>query len=278
MSATVVTPALADPPPDPCALWERQVYAITTAGGLVEHRFCLETNRDASRWAGEQVVAREGWADVAAVFWSGVRHGTGVYYRVSATTGGLYWSADLLSWQQVGASDWRGFTSLISTEPGVIYGTDKAGAVHRWVHSGWQDGADTWDGERIVALSGASRLIGDTREGIIGLTGDGTVTAWTATGRVVGRTKLRITVPDIVAPEQIVAFDLSPKYPTSAFAITTTGRLAVLMPTSCESNNRVWRVDEEKGSGYRKVFTGGYVANGQGPVEWQCVAPGPGPQ
>jgi hypothetical protein len=99
-----VTPALADPGPDPspeCALWERRVYAMTTDGGLVEHKYCLDVTRVVSRWTSSRVVATEGWADTSAVFWSGERYGDGAFYRVSASLGRLYWSRDLSSWQQV---------------------------------------------------------------------------------------------------------------------------------------------------------------------------------
>jgi hypothetical protein len=274
-----VTPALADPGPDPspeCALWERRVYAMTTDGGLVEHKYCLDVTRVVSRWTSSRVVATEGWADTSAVFWSGERYGDGAFYRVSASLGRLYWSRDLSSWQQVSkgsTTDWRAFTSLVSPEPGVIYGTDKSGAVRQWAHYGWQDGTGTVTDSRVVAmLPKASRLLGQTDDGFVGLDGtntDAVASTWSV--RFI-RGPVRITVPHTVAlSEQVVPFDLGNRYPTSAFALTNAGTLAVLIPRGCSTPDRTWDLSEEIGDGYRQVFAGGYVRNGAGPVEWQCV-------
>src|SRR5690348_5835670 len=95
MLLTVVTPAEAAV--EPCAVWERQVFAITASGGLVEHAFCLDADRTVSRWVRETVVATSGWDQVSTVFWSGESHSVGVYYRVIGSK--LYWSSDLQSWQ-----------------------------------------------------------------------------------------------------------------------------------------------------------------------------------
>jgi hypothetical protein len=277
-ATTAVTPALADPGPAPasdCKLWERQVYAITTAGGLVEHDYCLEASRVVSRWTGSRVIAATGWEDTSAVFWSGDRYNDGVFYRVSASFGRLYWSRDLSSWQPVSRTsltDWRRFTSLVSPEPGVIYGTDKSGAVHRWVHTGWQDGTGTLADDGVVGvLPGASRLFGQTDDGLIGLDGTGADAVASAWSPEFVKSSLRITIPPTVLTERIVPFDLGFKYPTSAFALSNAGSLAVLLPGNCAKSTRTWLVHEEIGNGYRQVFAGGYVRHGQGPVEWQCV-------
>jgi len=141
MAVSVATPAQAA---EACSRFERQVYGITAEGGLVEHGFCLDPERTTfSRWGDERVVAASGWGDVTAVFWSGNVYEDGVYYRVAGQ--GLFWSKDLQSWHQLRrGTDWSRFTSLISTEPGVLYGTEASGAVRRFAHVGWQDGLDRW--------------------------------------------------------------------------------------------------------------------------------------
>jgi hypothetical protein len=282
MGASVVTPALADPPDDSCGVWERQVYAITETGGLVENDYCLDANRVVSRWVGHRVVATSGWADTATVFWSGQKYEQGAFYRVSASDGALHWSRDLVSWHQVAAFsnvDWRSFTSLMSSEPGVIHGTEKSGNVRRWYHDGWLTGADTWVDEGIVAvLPKASRLFGQAKDGFVGVDGtnaNGVVSVW-STDFV--RPHLRITVPSTVPSQQLVPFDLGNKYPTSAFGVTSAGRLAVMLPASCGKNTRTLRIDEETGTGFRLAFAGGYNHRGSTPVEWQCARPGIPPQ
>ncbi|KJK51023.1 hypothetical protein UK23_08565 [Lentzea aerocolonigenes] len=268
MLLTVVTPAEAY---EPCALWERQVYAVTGDGALVEHTFCLDANRSTglSRWTGDRVVARSGWDEVTTAFWSGHEHGDGVYYRVVGS--GLYWSSDLTSWQQIGRkTDWSAFTSLTSPEPGVIYGTESSGAVRRWEHSGWQDGADTWGAASTTAvLPKGSVLYGHTYAGFIG--NSGTVNVW---GPDFTRSKLRITVPDGVDRGAIVPFDLEQRYPNSAFALTSNGgKLVLLLPGTCAKLERPWVAGDETGGGYVLLFAGGYQRHGTGPVEWQCGGP-----
>jgi hypothetical protein len=266
MLLTVVTPAEAA---EPCALWERQVLAVTAEGGLVEHSFCLEANRAISRWSDERVIATSGWGDVTTAFWSGYEHGTGVYYRVVGS--GLFWSGDLVSWQQIARrTDWSRFTSLISTEPGVVYGTESSGAVRRWEHTGWQDGSDTWAPESAAGtLPQGSVLYGRTRDGFVAASS--TVNVWR---EGFAASRLRITVPPGVDRSAIVAFDLEQKYPNSAFALTFTGSLALLLPASCAKLERPWKADDEIGGGYRYLFAGGYTRHGAGPVEWQCGGPG----
>jgi len=263
---TVVTPAEAS---EPCALWERQVFGVTAEGGLVEHRFCLEANRTISRWSGERVVATEGWGEVTTAFWSGYEHGAGVYYRVVGS--GLFWSSDLVAWQQIGrATDWSAFTSLTSPQPGVVYGTEPSGVVRRWEHTGWRDGTDSWAPETVATKwPQGSVLYGHTRAGFIGFTGIANV--WRDD---FSSSALRITVPPGVDRGTIVPFDLEQKYPNSAFALTSAGRLVTLLPGSCAKLERPWRADDETGGGYRRIFAGGYVRNGTGPVEWQCGGPG----
>lgn len=271
LSALIVTPAQAG---EPCALWERQVFAITTSGGLVEHTFCLDADRTVSRWVTENVVATSGWDQVSTAFWSGEEKTAGVYYRVVGH--GLYWSRDLRSWQQIGTTtDWSRYTSLISAAPGVIYATEPSGAVLRLTHLGWQDGADTWAGkEPAGSLPGGSVLLGSTRDGFAALTNSGienVVTLWTDG---FGTVRLRITVPVGVEPTSVVPFDLQQKYRNSGFGLTTAGRLVVLLPINCAKLKRDWRADDETGGGYRKIFGGGYLQRGVAPVEWQCGGPG----
>ncbi|MFI6095700.1 hypothetical protein ACIA8G_09115 [Lentzea sp. NPDC051213] len=273
LATLFIRPAVADPG-EPCSLWERQVYAITTTGGLVEHGFCLEANRTVSRWAGERVVATSGWGEVSQAFWSGTVHGTGVYYRVDA--GVLQWSSDLQSWQRIGAwIDWSTVTSLTSAEPGVIYGTEPSGKVRKWVHLGWQDGTDTWGRTSVVGtLPPASALLGQTRDGFIGIDGTGLGDVVHVWPEGFATTSFRISVPPGVERGRLVPFDLQQRYPNSAFALTSAGRLALLLPVKCEKLDRAWRADDETGGGYRQIFAGGYVEHGTGPVEWQCTGPG----
>lgn len=264
----VVTPAQAY---EPCYLWERQVYAVTGDGALVEHKFCLDANRSAglSRWTGDRVVARSGWDEVTTAFWSGHEHGDGVYYRVVGS--GLFWSSDLTSWQQIGRNtDWGALTSLTSPEPGVIYGTERSGVVRRWEHTGWQSGTDKWGSETAAAtLNHGIVLYGHTRAGFIGYSG--TVGVWSEN---FVRSKLRITVPEGVFPGAIVPFDLEQRYPNSAFALTAGGgKLVLLLPGTCTNLERPWVASDETGGGYSYFFAGGYVRNGAGPVEWQCDGP-----
>lgn len=278
MLLSVVTPAKAS---EPCALWERQVYAITTEGGLVEHMFCLDANRVAgmTRWGGERVIATSGWGDVSTAFWSGDVHGGGVYYRVVGS--GLFWSADLQTWRQIRrGTDWSGFTSLISSEPGVIYGTEPSGAVRRWVHVGWQNGLDRWgDDSMEAALPARSRLLGYTGNGFVGV--DSTdpsdiVNVWLSNFIT---NWVRMAVPPGVDRDRLVPFDLEQRYLNSAFGLTAAGKVVVLLPIGCKKFMRAWKADDETGSGgYRYIFAGGYGRpRGAGPVEWQCGgSSGPG--
>ncbi|MEU0883848.1 hypothetical protein ABZ345_35035 [Lentzea sp. NPDC005914] len=271
LSALIVTPAQAA---EPCPLWERQVFAITASGGLVEHAFCLDADRTVSRWVRENVVATSGWDNVSTAFWSGEVYGVGVYYRVIGPA--LYWSGDLVSWQRIGATtDWSRFTSLISTQPGVIYAVEPSGAVRRLTHLGWQNGADTWAGSVAAGnLPGGSVLLGHPRDGFAALTSAGlenVVTVWSDDFGVV---KLRITVPVGVDPASVVPFDLQQKYRNSGFGLTSAGKLVVLLPINCGKLKRDWRADDETGGGYRKIFGGGYQQRGVAPVEWQCAGPG----
>lgn len=272
MLLTVVTPAAADED-NPCPLWERTVFGITTEGGLVEHRFCLDANRTMSRWTGDRVVATSGWGDVTAAFWSGHVHGTGAYYRVVG--GGLFWSRDLQSWQRIGGkTNWSAYTSLISTEPGVIYATEPSGVVHRWVHLGWEDGANTWAGDSVAgSLPGASRLLGQTRDGFVGTDGTGTGNLVSVWPDGFASVRMRIVVPPGVDRATVVPFDLEQQYPDSAFGLTPVGKIVVLLPTGCQKLNRVWKADDETGGGYRSIFAGDYLRHGAGPVEWQCEGP-----
>jgi hypothetical protein len=275
-AGTQTAPAASADPPPACGIGQRQVYAITVTGGLVEHTFCPDPDhaRAGSRWVGSRVVSTTGWSDASAVFWSGVDRDHGAFYRVSATTGGLYWSADLQSWRQVAAfslTDWRGYRSFMSPQPGVLYGTDKAGVVHQWIHLGWQTGADTWGPAGVAgAVSKGSRLLGETREGLIGLDAaqPGAVVSNWSESFVQG--KLRITVPAAVVPEQIAPFEFA-SYRTSAFALTRGGRLALLLPVSCQADVRTWYVTDETGEQYRQVFAADSSVRDPLPVEWQCV-------
>ncbi|MET8764230.1 hypothetical protein [Lentzea sp. NPDC004782] len=272
LSALIATPAQAA---EPCGVWERQVFAITAAGGLVEHDFCLDANRTVTRWVRENVVATSGWDQVSTAFWSGETNGDGVYYRVIGPR--LYWSKNLQSWQQIGATaDWSRYTSLISTEPGVIYATEPSGAVLRRTHLGWQNGADTWSADvRAGTLPGGSALLGRTVDGFVGLTSSNVENVVNLWPDGFGAVKLRITVPAGVERTTVVPFDLK-KYRTSGFGLTTGGRLVLLLPTSCAQPKRDWRADDETGGGYRKIFAGGYLHPNASPVEWQCGAPGTG--
>ena len=273
MLLTVVTPAEAA---EPCAVWERQVFAITASGGLVEHAFCLDADRTVSRWVRENVVATSGWDNVSTAFWSGEVHGVGVYYRVIGQ--GLYWSSDLQSWQQIGATtDWSRFTSLVSGAPGVIHAVEPSGVVLRLTHLGWQTGADTWAaGVTAGTLPAGSVLLGHTRDGFAGLTSTGLENVVNLWPEDFGAVKLRLTVPPGVDRSSVVPFDLEQKYRNSAFGLTATGRLVVLLPTNCTKLKRDWRADDETGAGYRKIFGGGYLQRGALPVEWQCGGPGGG--
>ncbi|MET9633354.1 hypothetical protein ABZX92_38435 [Lentzea sp. NPDC006480] len=269
MLLTMVTPAEAF---EPCYLWGRQVFGITAEGGLVEHSFCLDANRSAgvTRWSGQNVVATSGWGDVSAVFWSGEKYSYGVYYRVVGS--GLFWSADLRDWQQIGIkTDWSKFTSLTSAAPGVIYGTEFSGAVHRWEHLGWQDGTNSWGPETVAArMPVGSVLRGHSRDGFIADTG--TVNIWSDTFT---KSKIRLTVPDGVEGSTIAPFDLAERYPNSAFALTTSGsKLVLLLPGTCAKLERPWLAGDEIGGGYTSVFVGGWQKpRGTGPVEWQCDGP-----
>jgi hypothetical protein len=276
LSALLVVPAPAGAA-GPCGKWERRVFAITATGGLVQHTFCVDAWRNTtSRWTGESVVATTGWADTATVFWSGKVHDFGgVYYRVSASSGALFWSKDLLSWRQIGAGrDWRAYPSLISTEPGVLYGTDAAGVLRRWAHLGWQDGSDQWGAEVPITQLRGARLLGSTSDGFVGVTDEPNFAHVWASGLA---PKFRIFVPPGVDRNRLVPFDLELRYRNSAFGLTSTGRIVVLLPTACEQADRAWKADDETGpGGYRLIFAGNYLPYA-GPVEWQCNDTPPGP-
>ncbi|HEX8866434.1 MAG TPA: hypothetical protein VF821_12335, partial [Lentzea sp.] len=215
MLLTMVTPAEAF---EPCYLWGRSVFGITAEGGLVAHSFCLDANRSpgVTRWSAQTVLATTGWEDVSTAFWSGEKYSAGAYYRVVGS--GLFWSGDLQNWQRIGAkTDWSSFSSLTSSEPGVIYGTEHSGAVRRWEHKGWEDGADTWGRETVAAtMPAGSVLYGHSRDGFIANTG--TVNIWSDT---FAKSKIRLTVPDGVDRDTIAPFDLAERYPNSAFALTS---------------------------------------------------------
>ncbi|MET8765014.1 hypothetical protein [Lentzea sp. NPDC004782] len=276
LSALLVVPAPAGAVAS-CGKWERRVFAITATGGLVQHTFCLDANRTTmSRWTSESVVATTGWADTATAFWSGKLHDSGgVYYRVSASTGALLWSNDLTSWRYVGTGrDWRDYTSLISTEPGVIYGTDRYGVLHRWAHLGWRDGSNQWSDDVPLQGSPGARLLGSTSDGLVGVPNvPNVVQVWTPSLAA----KFRIFVPPGVDPNRLVPFDLELRFRNSAFGLTSAGRIVVLLPTVCAEADRMWKADDETGAGgYRLIFAGNYVPY-SGPVEWQCNGMTPGP-
>ncbi|MGW4210584.1 hypothetical protein ACWEIJ_21515 [Lentzea sp. NPDC004789] len=280
-AAVGLSALLVVPPPagavERCPKWERKVFAITATGGLVQHTFCVDaTRKSTSRWTGERVIATGGWSDTATVFWSGKGHDFGgVYYRVSASTGTLFWSNNLTSWRKIGADrDWRAYTSLLSTEPGVIYGTDASGTLRRWTHLGWQDGSDQWGAEVPVSGLAGARLLGSTADGFVGMTAaPNVVQVWT-----LGLTsKFRIFVPPVVELSRLVAFDMEQRYPNSAFGLTADGKIVVLVPNGCAQGDRLWQADDQTGGGYRLIFLGAFVPYGGGPVEWQCGNTPPGP-
>jgi hypothetical protein len=285
-SAGVPAVAGEPPTPDSCALWERKVLAVTVDGGLSGTMFCLEPSMTAPRWGTTTVIATKGWKDTQAVFWSGEVGGRGVYYRVLSSSPQLYWSQDLENWRPVGATgaaasrglgpapqlDWRAFRSFTSPHPGVIYGTDLDGVVHRWAHTGWQSGVDTWGpAQTPVALAKGSLLLGATEEGYLGLdaTQSGAVLSDWHTEEF-SKGDLRITVPAEIVPEQVVPFTFG-KYRTSGFALTRAGRVALLLPENCSPLARKWYVQSEVAGKARLVFAGDYHHIGSGPVEWQCV-------
>ncbi|MEV6238177.1 hypothetical protein [Lentzea sp. NPDC051838] len=266
---TMVTPAEAF---EPCYLRGRVVYAITAEGGLVAYNLCLDPNRATglSRWTAEGVLATSGWGDVTTAFWSGEENTPGVTYRVVGSD--LFWSSDFEIWQRIGAgTDWSAYTSLTSGEPGVIYGTEPSGAVHRWVHTDWEGGSDTWGQETVAAtMPRGSVLYGHTRAGFIANTG--TVGIWSDT---FVKSKARLTIPEGVDPASVEPFDLAQRYPNSAFALTSSGgKLVVMLPGPCTKLERPWTAGDEIGGGYTYVFAGGYTKpRGSGPVEWQCDSP-----
>jgi hypothetical protein len=269
MLLTMASPAEAF---EPCYLWGRSVFGITAEGGLVAHSFCLDANRSpgVTRWSGQNVIAASGWDDVSTVFWSGEKYSSGVYYRVVGS--GLFWSSDLANWRQVGAkTDWSSFSSLTSAEPGAIYGTEPSGAVHRWEHTGWRDGADTWGREAVVATMPAGSVL-DSHTGAGFIADTGTVNVWSDTFT---RSKIRLVVPDGVDRATIAPFDLAERYPNSAFGLTSSGsKLVLLLPGTCAKLERPWVAGDEIGGGYRSIFVGGYQKpHGTGPVEWQCDGP-----
>jgi hypothetical protein len=271
--AAGATPAHAGTPPDSCGRWSRQVYAITTSGGLTAETICLDPAMAVQQWTHTQVIATSGWGDTYAALWSGEQHGSGrLYYRVAASTGALYWSRDLTTWKDVGQSlgDWRRFTSIISPAVGVLDVLDDQGSVFQLTETDWVTGSDVWTETRLTSAFGADQLVGaDGESPFLGM-------ARGATARLVGLTAdgaagpLQITVPQGVVPAQVAPFSFA-RYRTAAMAITLTGRLALLLPIDCSGDHRIWAVKTSTGAQYAKLFLGEYLpVPGEGPVEWQC--------
>jgi hypothetical protein len=208
-----VAPAAADGS-DGCVRVERAVYGITMDGGLVQHTFCVDGNLSDHFWLDGTVVADSGWSDTAYAFWSGADRSPGVIYRVSASTGALSWASHVTGpWRQVGSGvtgNWRKFISVVSPEPGVIYTLEASKTVRRWVHTGWQDGSDTWTGPETVATGfTGSRLLGLTAEGLVGLfpgPAGPIVSAWSYPG--LAPAALKIGIPASVVSDQITPFTL----------------------------------------------------------------------
>ncbi len=252
-----------------------QFYAVTYSGALVQHEDCLT-----GQAAGHTVrrVTAPGWATGGEIF-SGryIKASnplTSVVYQVSRS-GALLWysdqgrGTDLGDGVPVGASfgDWRQFRSLFSPGHGRIYGIDRAGRVLHWVHQGFSDGSDVWEGPDVVATG-----FGSTRR-IVGV--------WPANGLVVGIDRAQ---PSIVKfwdqdgqevggddPAQITGAagsgPLTWSGPPIGYGRSRNGRVLVLERTLTEPDRKVvWVASELDTVRYARVLAGG---------RWQLFDPQP---
>jgi hypothetical protein len=130
-----------------CELAE-QVYGINLVGDLIVQPFCVIPERV---FLPPRTLAAFG-PDVPRLFYGGqLSDATVVIYGVGAD-GALRWyrenrlTGQLDPGVVVGArfGDWRGFEDLQVLAGGDLSGVDSQGRVWRWVHTGWEDGADIW--------------------------------------------------------------------------------------------------------------------------------------
>ena len=265
-------PAAADRPN--CALLN-QVYGVTSSGALVQHESCRNGDQPAEP-AVRQITA-DGWATGGEVF-SGryVKASnllTSVVYQVSRS-GALLWYSDqgrgtsLGDGVPVGAAfgDWRRFRSLFSPGNGHIYGIDPAGQVLHWVHGGFGDGSDVWEGPDVVATG-----FGRTRR-IVGV--------WPANGLVVGVDRTQPSILKLWDQDGQEVRDhrgrivgaagsgpLTWSGPTVGYGRSRNGRILVLDRTWTEPDRKqIWVASELDTARYARVFAGG---------RWQLFDPQP---
>lgn len=144
MATLIGTPAAAQV--SPCKIAE-QVYGITRTGDLIVQPFCSDPR---GGFAASRTLAAFG-AEVPQLFYGGqLEDDTVVIYGIGAD-GKLRWYKENAAGRLepgvvVGLQfgDWRRYQHLQSDGGGDLTGVDGGGRLWRWVHTGWQDGTDTW--------------------------------------------------------------------------------------------------------------------------------------
>lgn len=254
-----------------------QVYGVTYSGALVTHEY-FQDNGDPAGQTVRRITAA-GWATGGEVFSGRYIRGsdplTSVVYQVSRS-GALLWYSDeggasLGVGVPVGAQfgDWRQFRSLFSPGHGRIYGIDRAGRVLGWVHHGFRDGSDVWEGPDVVAtgFGPTRRLVGawPGNEAVVGIdrTEPWFLKFWGKDGRESSRTPI------------VGAFGSGPLTwsggPDVGYGRSWTGRILELKYAGGQLDRESgWVASELDTARFARVFAGGrWQLLDPQPYEWQ---------
>jgi hypothetical protein len=145
-SAVISTPAAAQV--SECEIAE-QVYAVDRFGDLTVQPFCvmpggvyLQPPRLLASFGGQLPRLFYGGqlTDATVVIYGVGADGNLRWYRENSATGRL--GPGVVVGSQFG--DWRNYQHLQTAGSGDLSGVDAHGRLWRWVHTGWQEGTDTW--------------------------------------------------------------------------------------------------------------------------------------
>jgi hypothetical protein len=255
-------------------------YGITRVGALVEHDYCVGGDA-AGMQAAPRQVAPAGWWLGGAVLSAGtdpIAEGQPAKLYQVAADGTLWWYTDggqgrFGPGKQVGRvfGDWRRYRTLFAPSPGLIDAVDETGRVLEWIHLGYTDGSDTWQGPEVVGHGFAGRRPVTTAYDESGNTvflgtdpsRSCSITYWASDGRVLHRERI------VGSPEPT---GLSRGFGLGLFGRGPGGTMVRLDPRPPYATPRQWvpQVLGTRSDRYARVVGGGVRgAITNYPYEWQ---------
>lgn len=250
-----------------CELAE-QVYGVDLAGDLIVQPFCVVPE---AGYLPPRRLAAFG-ADVPRLFYGGqLEDATVVIYGVGADGALRWYRENQMNGVVVGAQfgDWRGYQHLQALGNGDLSGVDGQGRVWRWVHTGWEDGTDTWannEPEYVGTSCPGVRPIfvgHDAADLYVGVSA--TPSRFVYCGHS-GKARWASLLPAEVDAVTMAAS------PGVTYAVRRSDHRLTRLTLDAGADTPTWRVDAVARIPLRGIFTGRAIAGGLPPIfkyEWQ---------